>query len=319
MNNAIQTAEWLEHLEREYLAAFIKDGGAAVKFAVTPENSRQSLVQELKRLCEEREHLFASLDAINSRVHMPQDLFFGVASQIDWRQLARRVVLRLLSKKEYRVDGIDPNGTVNVIDAVAWNNNIDPKSVLFELRPALEKEVAKNANMARAFRVAMTHLCLCERESAMQGEYAGQPLLDWLTGANTRIGNVKPFQIHTPINRTTARYFIESALYWVRQAGYSGTVILLDNTRATLSRNPRDGMRFYTRAMTMDHYELLREFIDDVDRLSGSLLVAMTDYAFVDEQSARGWAIYPALRTRVMDDVRDRNIANPVAALVRLS
>ena len=78
-------------------------------------------------------------------------------------------------------------------------------------------------------------------------------------------------------------------------------------------------MRYYTRAMTMDHYELLREFIDDVDRLSGSLLVTLTDYTFVDEQSARGWAIYPALRTRVMDDVRDRNIANPVAALVRLS
>ena len=319
MTNAIPVTDWLSHIDREYLSTFIKDGGAAVKFAVSAAERRQVLVEELKARCKEREHLFVLLDAVTSRVHMPQDVFFGLASQTDWRLLARRVVLRLLSEKAYRVDGIDPNGTVNIIDAVADANGIESQSVLIELRPALEHEVTKNANMTRAFRVAMTHLCLFERESAAPEEYAGQPLLDWLTGANTRIGNVKPFQIHTPINRTTARYFIESALYWVRHAGYSGTVILLDNTRVTVSRNPKDGMRYYTRAMTMDHYELLRELIDDVDRLSGSLLVTLTDYAFVDEQSARGWAIYPALRTRVMDDVRDRNLANPVAALVRLS
>jgi len=250
---------------------------------------------------------------------MPQDVFFGLASQIDWRLLARRVVLRLLSQKAYRVDGIEPDGPINIIEAVAATNGVEPQSVIIELRAALEREIFKNVNMAKAFRVAMTQLGQIEREDEGPEEYSGQALLDWLTGANTRIGNVKPFQIHTPINRTTARYFIESALYWVRRSGYSGTVILLDNTRVTLSRNPRDGIRHYTRPMTMDHYELLREFIDDVDRLSGSLLVAMTDHAFVDEQSARGWAIYPALRTRVMDDVRDRNVANPVAALVRLS
>ena len=211
MTNAIPTTEWLNHIDREYLATFIKDGGAAVKFAVTPEEGRHVLVEELKARCEERNHLFVVLDAITSRVHMPQDVFFGLASQIDWRMLARRVVLRLLSEKAYRVDGIEPNGAGNIIDAVAQANGIEPQSVLIELRPALEQEVTKNANMARAFRVAMTYLCLFERESATPEEYAGQPLLDWLIGTNTRIGNVKPFQIHTPINRTTARYFIESA------------------------------------------------------------------------------------------------------------
>lgn len=319
MTQAIPVTDWVRHIDSEYLSTFIRDGGGAVKFAVTAGERMPGLIEELQDRCAKREHLFVALDALTSRVHMPQDLFFGLASQLEWQLLARRVVLRLLSKQTYLVDGIDPNGTVNVIDAVARANGIEAQSVLIELRPALEREVTRNANMAKAFRVAMTHLCLFERERAAPGEYAGQPLLDWLTGANTRISNIKPFHIHTPINRTTARYFIESALYWVRYAGYSGTLILLDNTRVTLPRNPKDGTRYYTRAMTIEHYELLREFIDDVDRLPGTLLVALTDYTFVDEQSMRGWGIYPALRTRVMDDVRDRNIANPVAALVRLS
>ena len=319
MTNTISIDEWLGVIDREYLSTFVKEGGAAVKFAVSAEQRTPALREALKHRCEALGYVFVALDAVTSRVHMPQDVFFGLASRIDWRLAARRVILRLLAERDYRVGGIDPNGAVNVIDAAARANGLESPSVLTELRPALQNEITKNANMAKAFRVAMTHLCLIERETGEPGHYAGQPLLDWLTGANTRIGNVRPFQIHTGINRTTARYFIEAALYWMRRAGYAGTVILLDNARVTLARNPRDGLRFYTRAMTMDHYELLREFIDDVDRLAGTLLVVAPGYDFVDEQSARGWNIYAALRTRVMDDVRDRELVNPAAALVRLS
>ena len=319
MTNTISIDEWLGVMDREYLSAFIKDGGAAVKFAVSAEKRTPALREALKRRCEALDYVFVTLDAVTSRVHMPQDVFFGLASQVDWRLAARRVILRLLTERDYRVDGIDPDSAGNVIDAVARANGLEAPSVLAELRPILQNEVAKNANMARAFRVAMTHLCLFERETGEPEQYVGQPLLDWITGTNMRISNVRPFQIHTAINRITARHFIESALYWVRCAGYAGTVIVLDNARVTLARNPRDGRRFYTRAMAMDHYELLREFIDGVDRLSGALLEVAPGYDFIDDQSARGWSLYPALQTRVMDDVRDKELVNPAAALIRLS
>ena len=143
-----------------------------------------------------------------------------------------------------------------------------------------------------------------------------------LTGDNPRISNVRPFSIYTSINRATARYFIESALYWIRYVGCAGTVMLLDNARVTLARNPRDGRRYYTRPMAMDHYELLREFIDGVDRLAGTLLIVVANSDFDDdtnERRSRGFGIYQALRTRVMNDVHDKNRPNPVASLVRLS
>ena len=99
-------------------------------------------------------------------------------------------------------------------------------------------------------------------------------------------------------------------------------MILFDNSRVTVARNPKDGLRYYTRAMAMEHYELLREFIDGVDRLAGALLVVVTNQDFLEDGSdrrSRGYGIYPALRTRVMDDVRDRKRVNPIASLVRLS
>lgn len=318
MTDALPIARWLDIVEREYLSTFIGDGGAAIKFAVAPAEESGVLREALKPRSDALGYTFVEVDAVSSRVHMPQDIFFKLAQQIDWRLLARRVILRLLREEDFRVDGIDPGASHNLIDAVAEANRLETKTLVMELRPALERRIFKDPNLARAFRIAMTHLCLLERETGANEPYRGQPLLDWLTGVNPRVGPVRPFDIHTVINRTTARYFFESTLHWVRFAGCPGTLILLDNRRVTIPRNPKDGKRFYTRATTMDHYELLRELIDDMDRLNGLLLLVVTADAFLDPHSPRGFHIYSALQTRVMNDVRDRNIVNPVAALVRL-
>ena len=321
MPNTISFQDWLKFVDDEYLSTFIKDGGASVKFAVTPDDLKMDLYEAVRERCRELNYAFVDLDAGNMRAYMPQDIFFGLASQIDWRLLARRLVLSLASENGYQTEGIGLNGAGNLIDVIAAANGLDTPFVRLTMNRAIQNTVFRNQNMVRDFRVCMTQLCQMNGDIGMEGDYADQPLIDWLTGVNTRIGNVKPFAIRTSINRTTARYFIESALYWVRHVGYSGTVILLDNSRVTLARRPRptDGKRYYTKAMTMEHYELIREFIDDADRLSGTLLVVVTNYEFIDEQSARGWSIYSALRTRVMDDVRDLNLVNPTASLVRLS
>ncbi len=321
-SNTIPVDDWLRRIDGEYLSTFIRDGGASIKFAVTSDDSIRKLHDAVERLCRARDCVFVALDAAKLRAHMPQDLFFGLARQVEWRRLARRLILRLAAERGYRIDGIDPRDDGNVFEAVgALNNGLESIFVLNEIRTPVQEKVSRNRKMVRDFRAAMTHLCLNENVRG-EGGYAARPVLDWLTGENTRVGNVRPFGIYTGINRTTARYMIESGLHWIRQAGCSGTVVLLDNRRVTVARNPKDGLRYYTRAMAMDHYELLREFIDGVDRLAGTLMIVATGEGFLDDgpgSGSRGFGIYEALKTRVMDDVRDRNLVNPVASLVRLS
>ena len=321
MSNTIPVGDWLRHIDGEYLSTFIRDGGASIKFAVTSGESGRKLHDAVERRCRALDYVFVALDAAKLRAHMPQDLFFELARQVEWRRLARRLILRLAAERGYGIGGIDPCDGGNVFEAVGALNGLEPIFVLNEIRKLVQEEVFNNREMARDFRTAMTHLCLGE-DVRGDGEHAARPVLDWLTGENTRLGNVRPFSIYTGINRTTARYLIESGFHWVRQAGCSGTVILLDNRRVTVARNPRDGLRYYTRAMAMDHYELLREFIDGVDRLAGALVIVATGEGFLDDgpgSGSRGFGIYEALKTRVMDDVRDRNLVNPVASLVRLS
>ena len=318
MPNPIPLNDWLDAMDAEYLTTFIREGGSSVKFAVASEDRRAELAARMRERLARMNYALVELNAATMPAHMPQDIFFAMARQLDWRLLARRAVLRLAVALNYRIDGIDPASS-NVFDAVAHANGLETQSVVQEMRPAIQDRVAKNYRMPRDFRAAMSHLCLSEVTAGTDG-YTGQALLDWLRGP-VPIRNVRQFSIHTPVNRTTARYFIEAALYWIRFAGCAGTVILFDNARVTVAKNPKDGLRYYTRVMAIDHYELLREFIDGVDRLTSTLLAVVTDQEFLDDdsRSPRGYGIYQALLTRVMDDVRDRNLVNPVASLVRIA
>ncbi len=318
MANEIPLHDWLKVLDDEYLSAFIPEGGASIKFAVTPESRKPALREAVESRCRALDYTVVKLDAAKTRVHMPQNIFFGIAQQVDWRRLARRLIVRLAEEDGYQVNDINPGQADNIFEAVAKANNHGSQFVLQQLRPKIEAEVSKEYRMAKDFRVAMTHLCMCE--NSRPDQYGGHPLIDWLTGKNTRVSNVKSFFINTAINRVTARHFIESAFFWFRHAGSKGTVVLLDNSRMAFTQNPKDGLRYYTKAMVMDHYELLREFIDGTDQLTGALLLIMTDRTFPDPDArSRGFGMYQALRTRVMDEVRDENLVNPLASLVRIS
>lgn len=312
MSRTVEAERWLDVVKTEYLSTFIKDGGSSVKFAVTSEETRPQLLDAVEGLGYELGYLCLRLDSKTVRVHLPQEIFFELARQIDWLALARRAVLGLAKERGYSVERIEPDDDVLVFEAIAAANGLERSFVVGEVRKAIQDRVSKSPEMLRDFREAMRYLCLEEITDQ------DHPLLLWLRG-EARVSAVRDFSIYTRVDRTTARYFIESTLRWVLAAGYTGTALLLDNARVTVPRNPKDGFRYFTKAMATDHYELLREFVDDVDRLAGLfLLVATGEGLLEDQRGTRGFSIYEALKTRVMDDVRDRKHANPVASLVRL-
>ncbi len=320
MKNAIPVKDWFHYIDEEYLSSYIKMGGSSVKFAVVPEELKPSLYDTVSARCRTLDYEVIKLDAKHKdmRAYMPQGIFFGMARQLDWRTLARRFILTSAARRGFKVEGVDATDE-GVYDRIAAENNVGSDFVNQAIMPQIQNVVARNARMVKDFRVCMSQLCL---EEYIRGNYNGQLLLDWLTGRNTRISNVRHYSIFTGVNRSTARYFIESALYWVRHAGRAGTVILLDNSRVTVARNPKDEWKYYTKPMTLEHYELLRQFIDRVDEMDGALLVVVTNLDFLDERPdrrSRGYGIYPALQYRVMDDVRDQNRINPLSSLIRLS
>lgn len=316
----MQVAEWMEQIDRDYLSTFVRQGGAAVKFFVGDGELRSDVRSRLAALAEQQGYLVLSADSAQHRFHMPQDIFFAIAAQVDWRLTARRFLVKLAAREGFKTEQVDA-AAGDVLQAVADHNDVTKDFVVTSVTPRMQREIFFDVNMAKDFRVAMTHLCRLERPTEEGQAYPGKPIVDWLTGANTRLGNVKPFSIFNPINRSTARHLLRSACYWFHQAGYAGTVLVLDNSRVTERKRAGDGSRYYTRPMTMDHYEILREFIDGSDRLTATLIVTCSAPAFLDQEAdrqSRGVGIYSALRYRIIDDVHDKRMENPAAALCRL-
>ena len=320
MTNTLPIKEWLDVVRDEYLDGFVKNGGLSIKFAVPEGEDLAPLLEDaLRSMASNLGYLVVSVDSGETRVHMPQEIFFRIASQIDWRLLARRVVLQLSKDSGYVTETIEPETESPILEAISVANSVDQSIIALELRRRLPQSVTQNRNMSRDFRSAMTHLCLTEMGGAGQNQEA-MPLIEWLTGLSRRVSSVRAYSIYNSIVRTNARHFFESLVYWVRFVGHSGTVVILDNSRVTLPRNPRDGLRFYSRSAVMDHYELLRELIDGTDRLEGFFGVVLANGGFLDDDPrGKGFSIYRALMGRIAGEVRDRSQANPMSTLIRLS
>src|SRR6266540_2396660 len=85
--------EYLEFLRKEYLADFIRRGGASVKLAVAGSDQvAERFHTGLAAAATAEGYVFAAVDAASVRVHLVDQIFFAVARQVDWGALAASAV-----------------------------------------------------------------------------------------------------------------------------------------------------------------------------------------------------------------------------------
>ena len=317
MTNSISYRDWVEFIKTEYLESFIREGGSSIKFAVPMEDGiRPALFRDVKLIAEDLDYWVAEVNSKDTRIHMMHEIFFKIAEQIDWESLAQQVIGNLAKESGYNMPA-DEGGPL--LERIAEQSGIDPILLRGQLNRQLSEQVFRHRGLAKDFRVAMVQLCMAKLSGGEDGANTLQVLTDWLTGRNRRISAVKPYAIFNTINRTNARYMFESLINWVRFVGHSGLLMMLDISRITISRNPRDGYFYYTRASVVDSYEVLRQFIDSIDRLQGCLILVSPDVDFLSEEThERGFGAYEALKFRIVDEVRDRQLVNPMSSLIRL-
>lgn len=313
----IPATEWTRFLDGEYLSEYIQQGGSAVKFAVCEPEEADRLAKSLLAAGAQRNYAAGMLRAEDFRAHMPQDVYCQIAAQIDWRGLVRERILRLAAAAGLATEGVATAGNDDLYGSLTKKNRITRGEVVQEVREQISRQIFQRRCMTRDFRVAMVALCKAENATDSESYNAG-PVLGWLMGREKLASAVRPFSIYGTIDRTTARGMLESTLHWLRDCGQAGLIVILDNRRVLTTPNPKDGLKYYTRRMVLDHYEVLRELIDDIDRLPGLLLVVTTSAEFV-QAGKRSYREYQALAMRIMNDVRDEQKQNRAAALVNVS
>ncbi|MEO7058392.1 MAG: BREX system ATP-binding domain-containing protein [Lapillicoccus sp.] len=308
--------DYARFLADEYLAGYLPAGGGSVKLVVAGDaDVADRFERALRDAAAAVSCPVVSVSAETTKVHMIDQVFFALARQIDWDQVAAAVVTAAY-------DAIDfPTSDDRLAVAqVARDHDIDPRELYRSVRRQLERILLHNNTLPRELRRALLRLAQAHLGERDASPAEAQVVRDWLVGEPVGLRDLREALIYGRIGRHNARDLLTSVGGLLLRAGHRGLVLHLDLARLAEGRRPavpeRSGI-YYSRLAVLDAYELLRQLIDATDDLVGILVVAVVPPELVTDES-RGLPSYAALQLRVADEVRDRRRANPYASLVRL-
>ena len=309
--------DYAEFLATEYLDSYVAGGGAAVKFVVAGDAADADRFSQIVRERAARlEYATVRVDAVNTRIHMMDQLFFAVAAQVDWEALAARRVRAAYAAIAHAV----PDGADVSVEAVAAHHRVDPGELTRDINRHLQRTVFHDYAMVQEFRIAMLRLCQAQLRTGQVTEAEHAAVVDWLRGELRQISVLRSAMIFRRIGRHNARQLLFSLAHWLAVNGRAGLLIELDVRRFGFARRPQVDERhglYYTKAALLDGYELLRQLVDNTDELAHCCVVVVAAPEFTSD-TTRGVDAYQALKLRIHDDVRDRNRDNPYASLIRL-
>jgi hypothetical protein len=312
----MQLTDWLDATASNYLEDFVPAGGSAVKFAIAMGDvSTSEITAGVSDRARDLGFLTATIDATRVKIGSIEKVLGSISAQIDLYDLIDRLIVNLMADQHWVAPAPGPEP---LAERLATSNGIDAESLALMARPALVQKIFRSDQIAQDMRSAILGLA---NERLIGGESmvtAFSTIGEWLTGNLTKISSVRRYQIHSKVNRGNARFLFESLLQVIKLAGIPGMVVTVDISRFLNSeKNPEQIS--YAKASLLDAYEVLREFVDATDDLENFLMVVAAPMSFLDTNTkGRGLGRYPALYNRVYDEVRDRNLTNPLSALVRV-
>lgn len=308
--------DYVPFIEAEYLASYLPLGGGSVKVAVTGDaDVADRFAAELSAIAERQRCRLVAISAETTRVHMIDQVFFAVAREVDWREIAAALV-----GAAYDAIALPAASGRLQVAQVASDHDVDARELYRSVRRQLERTLLTDAAMPVELRRGLLRLAQAELGSGDVDRAEAGVVLDWLTGAPVALRDLRAAMLSTRIGRHNARAMLSSVGHLLQLTGSNGLVLHLDLARLAESRRPplpeRTGI-YYSKMAVLDTYELVRQLIDAIVDLVGLLVVVVVPPELVSDER-RGLPAYTALQMRVSDEVRDRRRANPFASLVRL-
>ena len=190
--------EYVSFLGGEYLRGYVDEGGAAVKFVVPPDDPSASVFLEtFTRRAADEGYTVARVDAALTRVHLLEQVFFEIARQIDWDELATVATGKAVAAAGYPVP---PGGSLS-LDSLASHYRVDARELKRDVDRQLQDQVQRDYGMVQEFRTAMLRLCQAQLHSGQVVDAEHAAVLDWLRGDLRQISVLKSALIFRRIGR----------------------------------------------------------------------------------------------------------------------
>jgi hypothetical protein len=315
---------WLKTLEEEYLHAFIRAGGSAVRVISGEPDDLEAARTQVQETAQREGYYVAGLQPGDPTeagkrpdLHRIDKFFFAVTKQVDWKAWAAEQARHyLLSRGIFLAEG----RALNDLDGIAQDNERTPQDLLNQYQAEFATPQLRDHGLSVEFRAAVTALGRAQLIPDAVTPTVEEVLLSWFAG-RTMPGAataLKKVGIYERIQQANARYLLASFCHWLPKTGHSGLVVTLDFRPYEYKRLPpaakmqqqnrlmREAVQrgasqeelnalvaaaedepavFYSDAAYMQMLTLIRRFIDEIDWLEHFLLVILTSPRFYESKA----------------------------------
>jgi len=285
----------------QYLYKYIKLGGSKIKFLTGNSGSGKSHCLEAF-LTQAASENFAvvSLNAKTTRIDDFKEIYSSVYNNINISEYLEKCAGKIIAEMGFKQSEI-PDG-INFADYLAEENLLDPITKR-EIRLQLNKMFMKNPMIDNNFA-----LCCSLLTGGLLGHPTLEPnnrdlLLAWLSGGKEhKLSDYRKLGLSPArITKHNARHMLRSLVEIIKLAGHSGLIVGIDNLDALTANSGLDLIR-YTKQKREDAYEVIRELIDEIDKLHNIMFIFSFDSKLAEDENA-GIKSYQALWMRIQNEV----------------
>jgi hypothetical protein len=306
---SVPLEKWQEIWNREYLLEYIPSGGSTVKILVADNEHLGQIVDATINTACEAQFITALVDSSVTKCHLVQEMFFSVSRKIDWDPPIDRWLTQFLEHEGYLVpDGVP----LSNLEAIAAASGVGDKTIARAAIRFIEEQVMNDKSLWYPFRIAMAAYCSGRIGRGGVNHQHNDLILAWLRGQSVSLPRLRSLRIMERIGRHNARPMLISVARLCRKLGIPGICIVINLTAVY---SPSETPVRYARTALLDLYEMLRQFIDETEEMSNLAIVAVASRGIIDNPKL-SYDNYDAFKMRVVNDVRDRIIDNPLNTLV---
>ena len=271
---------YLNTIDEEYLRSFVRDGGSAFKMVIGAYGGGKThFLYCIREIAWKYDYItsYITLSPEQTPFHKLEQVYRAIVANLVYPQTCEELLsgydrgIEAVIKKWYNEKYQELSAKLTG-DAVSRELNTYASS----LGP-YESISFRNA-------VKEAFIALSERR-----EEDFTLIMQWLKGENPPKNMLKGFKIFEKIDKSTAFKMIRSLVQWIREIGYSGLIVLMDEAEQTPSMSSKQ------KSLLLNN---LRELMDECGH--ANFKNTMWFYAVPDENFLEGRSqIYEALRQRV--------------------
>lgn len=305
---------WLERVREYYLVNYIASGGSKVKVLVGSEGSGKThllrcVQHDAKTLGYETVYLCAR-DYDDYRLHNLPSLYRAIVQQIDLEKLVRGLCCHVAEQLGYHADRYNGTGLL-FLHLLIEDTELPRNEAILRIEKAAV-QVFRDVDLGLSFKSFAYRVISNRMIKGNEGDIA--LALKWLSGEKLERHERKDLLLFEQLQRTNARYWLNSLVHILKIAGMTGLVVAIDNLEVMTERSEETGKFIYSPNAIKDICELFRQLIDDGELLNSFLLLLAGRWEMIEDEK-RGFVSYDALWMRLQTGLVQKKF-NPLADMV---